>query len=184
MHAWAAAFLTNGPNGLQPAAKEAVRFISEQMRADAQHYQVQGVELSTTLLVAVVDDVPGQGQTRRAVVFGVGDSPAYLIRGGRFERLQGQRADEGPVTDTTTDALPDNVNSVFAASLELAPGQMLMLCTDGLGNVIQPVSNKHVRDQLLAWWQNVPTTLEFGWQVSFRAKSYGDDRTVICIWNP
>ena len=57
-----------------------------------------------------------------------------------------------------------------------------MVCTDGLSN---PMRNAAVSSQLAQWWGRgtVPGMPEFGWQLSFRAKSYGDDRTAVCAWS-
>lgn len=58
--------------------------------------------------------------------------------------------------------------------------EALVLCTDGLTG---PMRNAQVKEQLVQWWSGpVPTALEFGWQLGFQAKSYGDDRTAVCVW--
>jgi hypothetical protein len=59
---------------------------------------------------------------------------------------------------------------------------MLMVCSDGMSN---PMRNGDVRKQLAQWWSGdrVPGLLEFGWQVGYRAKTYGDDRTAVCVWS-
>ena len=59
---------------------------------------------------------------------------------------------------------------------------MLMVCSDGMSN---PMTNDDVREQLARWWggEQVPGLMEFGWQVGYRVKSYGDDRTAVCVWS-
>ena len=65
--------------------------------------------------------------------------------------------------------------------LTLNSSDMLIICTDGLSN---PMRNQDVRAQLAQWWEcdRIPGIAQFGWQLSFRAKSFGDDRTAICVW--
>ena len=58
---------------------------------------------------------------------------------------------------------------------------MLMLCSDGLSGPMD--NNESVRDQLADWWGGQPPSLpEFYWQMSFRAQTYGDDRSAVCVW--
>jgi serine/threonine protein phosphatase PrpC len=114
------------------------------------------------------------------VVFAVGDSSAFLLRDGKFAACFADQHDT-MITSTGTNALPTSVGRVAAVRGELRAGDMLMICTDGMSN---PMRNTQVTDQLAAWWApgRVPGLPEFGWQLSFRAKSYGDDRTAVCFW--
>ncbi|MFE3458130.1 protein phosphatase 2C domain-containing protein [Nocardiopsis aegyptia] len=137
-------------------------------------------ELSTTLTVALVSLTP-VGEPSRAVLFSVGDSPAYRLGEDGFEALT-EVDESGPVMDSTTDALPVNFEAAFETECELKPGQMLLLCTDGLSG---PMSGStDVSDRLAQWWggASVPGRLEFGCQMDFQAKSYDDDRTAVCLW--
>jgi serine/threonine protein phosphatase PrpC len=63
----------------------------------------------------------------------------------------------------------------------IGPGDMLLVCTDGMSN---PMRNENVRAQLAEWRGSgrVPSMREFGWQMSYRVKTYDDDRTAVCVW--
>ncbi|MEU0521672.1 protein phosphatase 2C domain-containing protein [Streptosporangium sp. NPDC006007] len=136
--------------------------------------------LSTTLVAALVELTP-VSRPRPFLVFGVGDSTAYLLRGGAFQRLLEEQPGAGPISDSGTNALPAHPDSVATAVGSLGDDDMLLVCTDGLVN---PMRTREVEEQLINWWTKgpVPGLPEFGWQLSFRAKSYGDDRTAVCVW--
>ena len=103
--------------------------------------------MGTTMTVALVGD--------RNVVFGhVGDSRAYLIRDGKLEqltedhslvaelvrsgKLSPEEADTHPQRSVITRALgtdPDVDPDTF--SIETAPGDVFMLCSDGLTSMVE-----------------------------------------------
>jgi serine/threonine protein phosphatase PrpC len=136
--------------------------------------------LSTTLVGALIETRPTDPGRRRCVIVSVGDSTAFLLRDGSFlPCLPNQH--EGDITSTRVDALPAASGLVATRIVQLRPTDMLMICTDGLSN---PMQNEEVRRKLAAWWASdrIPGLPEFGWQLSFRAQSFGDDRTAVCAW--
>ncbi len=137
-------------------------------------------ELSTTLVGAVIEASPVSPEERRCVVFGVGDSGAFLLRDATFHALFADQHD-AMITSTGTNALPTSVGRAVTYAGVLVPGDVLMICTDGL---ISPMRNGKVTGQLAEWWGsgNVPGLPQFAWQLSFRAKSFSDDRTAVCVW--
>lgn len=38
--------------------------------------------------------------------------------------------------------------------------------------------------QMATWWDGsrLPDLLEFGWQLGYRVRTFGDDRTAVCVW--
>jgi serine/threonine protein phosphatase PrpC len=162
----------------------AAEYFIENIADDLREWAVRGEfavdSLSTTFLAAVIDHNAETSRTR-ARIMRVGDSAAMLLHKGVwvpcFPEENGQM-----VSTSATHALPSGTGHVEVAVHDLEPGDMLLLCTDGLAKPM--TQSKQVGDQLSAWWSRPepPSLPEFFWQFSFRAKSYDDDRTAICVW--
>jgi serine/threonine protein phosphatase PrpC len=145
----------------------------------------QGVDpkaLSTTLAAAVIEASPAHEDERRYVILNVGDATAFVLRDGEFLACLADGHDAAaPIASTGTWALPASVGPVGTAAGTIGPRDMLMVCTDGMSN---PMLNRDVRDQLARWWggDTVPGLPEFGWQLSYRVRTFSDDRTAVCVW--
>jgi len=164
--------------GLRKRCAEVISHVTQRLELEAAHRQVPAQALSTTLVAALIGSIAGGGH-RRAVMFAVGDSPAYILRDGHFEQIFGAGAADD-LAGAATDALPSRTVEPIVMVAELGPGDVVVLGTDGLGN---PMVNEDVRTQLAKWWQGGPPSLPaFYWQMSFRAQSFGDDRTAACVW--
>lgn len=162
--------------------RDLVTGIAEEIAATATSMERDPKELSTTLVGALIEASPDSPDERRFVAFSVGDSGAFLLRGGAFHPLFADPHDSA-ITSTGTNALPTSVGQVLTSTGALATGDMLMLCTDGLSG---PMRNSKVTERLVEWWggqSTIPSLTEFGWQLGFRAKSYSDDRTAVCAWS-
>ncbi|MDT0326864.1 protein phosphatase 2C domain-containing protein [Nocardiopsis lambiniae] len=137
-------------------------------------------DLSTTLTVSLIHGISGSGPAWY-MTWGIGDSPVFLLRDGVWEPRPGASDGDPIIVDTRTDALPGRVSTVHMTDGTLAPGDVLVLCTDGLAG---PMAADAVADRLAEWWGSgrVPGRMEFAWQLDFQAKSYSDDRTAVCVW--
>ncbi|BBH69919.1 hypothetical protein ACTI_66040 [Actinoplanes sp. OR16] len=165
-------------SGLRKRCAEVTAHVSQRLEHEAAQRQVPARALSTTLVAALIGPDTGGGH-HRAVLLAVGDSPAFMLRDGQFEQIFGQSA-AGELAGAATEALPSRGAEPVVMVADLGPGDVLVLCTDGLGN---PMANSSVSDQLVKWWQGGPPSLPaFFWQMSFRAQSFGDDRTAVCVW--
>ncbi|MFF9063284.1 protein phosphatase 2C domain-containing protein [Streptomyces sp. NPDC014882] len=135
-------------------------------------------DYATTLHVLLV---PTDSRVRERVVFSVGDGGLFVLREGLWE--QGGPVDDGSLLDTRTEALPHSYRSVEAKLLRTEPGEVLLLGTDGITNPLTQRDPEFARRLAHAWGRpEAPSLSDFLWQAQTRAKSYDDDRTVICVW--
>jgi len=131
---------------------------------------------STTLTVAVVEVEPGvAGHAFRAAR--IGDSPAFLLADGTFDTLFGGPAAE--ICDPATDSLPAPAGPVERVAGVLAPGEALVLASDGIG---VPVQETEAGPYLAAAWAEPPGPVTYLHQLQFNLKSFDDDRTAVVIW--
>lgn len=154
--------------------------LSAQLSELAVRQKMEPVTLSTTLVAAFIEENPADPAERRFVILNVGDATAFVLRGGEFTECLTD-PHEGPVTESRTWTLPTGIGPVGTAAGFIGQRDMLMVCSDGMSN---PMRNGNVQEQLAQWWDGdrVPDLMEFGWQLSYRVKSYGDDRTAVCVW--
>ena len=155
--------------------------LAQQLSEMAVRQNMDPKTVSTTLATALIEESPTHPAGHRYVILNVGDATAYLLHDGQFINCLAD-PHEGDITDTKTWSLPTSVGDVGATVGILYPGDMLMVCSDGMSN---PMTNDDVREQLARRWggEQVPGLMEFGWQVGYRVKSYGDDRTAVCVWS-
>ena len=148
----------------------------------AMELQVNPQELSTTLAATLVETDPASQDERRYLILNVGDATGFLLRDGQFlPCLDDPHGEAEAITSTGTYALPTSPGQPGTAVGTMGPRDVLMVCTDGMSN---PMRNHEVCDQLAGWWggDRIPGLPEFGWQLSYRVKSFGDDRTAVCVW--
>ncbi|WP_151775058.1 protein phosphatase 2C domain-containing protein [Streptomyces abyssomicinicus] len=135
-------------------------------------------DYATTLHVLLV---PSDPALRQRALIGVGDGGLLILRDGRWYGGSGTGADEAMV-DTRTAALPASYGSAVTNIVTTAPGDVLVLGTDGIVNPIN--QEREVAERLAGYWGSgeVPALSDFLWQAQLRARTYDDDRTVICVW--
>ena len=162
---------TQGDAGWEPLVGQVARRMTEEINRAGGDPKTW----STTLTGALIDLT-----NRRVHSFRVGDSITYLLRDGMFQALWDGK-DRGEIAHNSTNALPAHYSGVQTAEEVLGENEVLVVCTDGLAD---PMANTDVQRTLLSHWTaaTVPGLLEFAWQVAFRAKSFSDDRTAVCVW--
>ncbi|MFF5183436.1 protein phosphatase 2C domain-containing protein [Streptomyces sp. NPDC000345] len=179
-----AALCARNENELHVLATKAVAGAAAQLRSDwaraSQHqprpYADQ--DYATTLHVLLI---PTDPRIRDRVVCSVGDGGLFVLREGHWEH--GDPDDGGELLDTRTEALPHAYRSVKATLLRTVPGEVLLLGTDGITNPLTQKDPEFGRRLADAWGgPEVPSLSDFLWQAQTRAKTYDDDRTVICVW--
>jgi serine/threonine protein phosphatase PrpC len=167
---------------VQRGCQRVIDEVAAGLRVLADSHGLGAKEVSTTLTAGLV--VPAKKRSEAAadaLVFRVGDSPGFLLRKSEWKSIASKSGDEEDVYSTGTDALPTRPETCQVETRRLLAGDMLMLCSDGLSGPMD--RNENVRDQLAEWWGGHPPSLpEFYWQMSFRAQTYGDDRSAVCVW--
>ncbi|WP_182908088.1 PP2C family serine/threonine-protein phosphatase [Microbispora sp. H13382] len=159
-------------------ARDFVDGVAGEIRNRAAERGLPPDELSTTFLAARVQEVP-EASLHRAVLVRVGDCMAWYLHRGVWTSCFGEEDADTGVATSATHALPHDIEHVEVGYADLYPGDLLLLCTDGLA---KPMRGPQVSSQLASWWSRPPSLPEFFWQMSFRAKTHDDDRTAVCIW--
>lgn len=175
-------FRVGGGSGLADLWKLVADQIGDQLNALAAQLSVDPRELSTTLAAAIIETSPASDEERRYAILNVGDATAFVLRDGEFlDCLVDPFREPEAITSTATWALPASIGQVGTANGIIGSRDMLMVCTDGMSN---PMRNRDVCDRLAGWWDGdqIPGMQEFGWQMSYRVRSFGDDRTAVCVW--
>lgn len=132
--------------------------------------------LATTLLVAAVTGSEVQAAA-------VGDSPAFVLVDGDFDRLVGvvERADG--LTGGGVRSLPRHPRPVDAGTRTLAGGGALVLCTDGLALPLGD-GRGEVGRTLTRELRRAPDVVDFPRLLDFSRATYDDDRTLVAVWSP
>ncbi|WP_103350730.1 protein phosphatase 2C domain-containing protein [Amycolatopsis sp. CA-128772] len=139
-------------------------------------------ELATTVLFAVADLRPADGG-HPVSVFAYGDSSAWVLRSGaRWEPLNRVKDEGAVVAGSATDALPYlPTQPPGVVRTQLAPGDVLVLLSDGLGDPLDDGTGP-VAEFLAEHWRCPPEPLAFAAHVDFARRSHDDDRTAVALW--
>jgi serine/threonine protein phosphatase PrpC len=132
---------------------------------------------ATTLVVAVV----GRGGDVRLAR--VGDSTAFFVEpdGSTWrEVFEPGEPDEGTV-DVTTAALPAVEPEIERASVSVAPGQVLVLASDGIGDPWRDGPTT-VAPAFAALVAAHPDPLDLAAVADFSRHGCHDDRTIMLLW--
>ena len=134
---------------------------------------------ATTLLVAII---PADGTGRRVRLARVGDSNAWTLDDHGWTPLLAPKVGGAPLASSTVRALPRLPDTLDVVELDIAPGQTMVLASDGVTDPFGTTFDGDVaRCLALAWHPELPAPLEFARQLSFRGQSWDDDRTAIAV---
>ncbi|WP_329018099.1 protein phosphatase 2C domain-containing protein [Streptomyces sp. NBC_01601] len=125
--------------------------------------------------------VPVQEAVRERLLLSVGDGGLRVCRGGAWTRGD-HESEPTPLLDPRTAALPGSYDTVETLLFSSSPADVLMLATDGVTGPLH--QEREFADKLAGHWGRgeIPAPSDFLWQAQLRAKSYDDDRTVVCLW--
>jgi serine/threonine protein phosphatase PrpC len=153
--------------------------------------------LATTLLVAAVrvadedepggaaairaEDEDGPGGAARVQLAAVGDSPALVLKEGAFDAIVGDPQDEDGLLGAGVASLPRAQGRPQTSSRSLEPGDVLLLCTDGLALPLAGGEND-VGRVLARELSRPPDVIDFARMLDFSRSTYDDDRTLVAVW--
>ncbi|MEV5313625.1 protein phosphatase 2C domain-containing protein [Streptomyces sp. NPDC052610] len=166
------------------AADPALRHVATLLAHQARERGEDPGAYSTTLRMLLV---PLDPAVRVRGFLAVGDGGTALLRDGRWylgitdPDPHGDGEGAG-VIDTRTAALPHSHRAQVQLIGPAQPGDVLVLCTDGLSTPL--AGDAGMRDFLARSWGSgpVPAPADFLWQFQYRVKSYDDDRTAVVLW--
>ena len=138
--------------------------------------------LATTLVCAVVE--PDGPEMLVAHIIGVGDSGAWILRGGEFFPIHGGKAaGEGGISSSAVLALPRRPTELQPFVVEIQCGDVLLLGTDGIGDPLgsgQGGVGTLLRDLLEG--PRPPSLIEFAHAMDFSRETFDDDRTLVAVF--
>lgn len=139
--------------------------------------------MSTTCDLLVVPTSRKDGSLRVWRVRISGDGSFYVLDPARGWGLldAGKDSASSTVDNSVADPLPLGGDSPDVESWELAPGQAIVLCTDGFGDVIAEGA-RPVGRYLFDAWQHPLDTTQLLFTSSFVNTNADDDRTAAIVW--
>jgi serine/threonine protein phosphatase PrpC len=145
--------------------------------------QEAGVEeavgsLATTLVVAAVTAEDGSARVQLAAA---GDSPGLMLRGDQFRVVMAEPEDGDGLLGGGVQALPRIPRGPVQSSCTLEPGEMLLLCTDGLAVPLGD-GRGEVGRVLARELARPPDPIDFARLLDFSRATYDDDRSLVAVW--
>ncbi len=161
------------------------RLLADRGTPNAESVPVRAVAelLASTVLYAVVDLVPVNG-VHEVQVLSVGDSSAWVLReGGRWEPQHAVKNDGAVLHSSSVHALPLlSGTEPVPVRTTVAPGEALVLMTDGIGDPLAGGTGEVGRFLTEVWSTPPASGLEFAAHVGFARRSFDDDRTAVAFW--
>ncbi|WP_240926215.1 protein phosphatase 2C domain-containing protein [Streptomyces sp. JB150] len=161
-------------------ANSALRRVATLLAHQAQERGDDPGAYATTLRILLA---PLDPTVRVRGFLAVGDGGTALLRDGRwYLGITDPDPDGDGMIDTRTAALPHSDRAQAQLLGPAQPGDVLVLCTDGLSTPL--AGDPGIREFLARAWGagSVPAPADFLWQVQYRVKSYDDDRTAVVLW--
>jgi len=135
--------------------------------------------MATALTYAVMEL---EGEERAVHLLTVGDTSGWILgRDGGWRPQQPVKNADVDIHSSAVSALPVLSATPRPVRTSVAPGEALVLMTDGIGDPLGNGSGA-VGRFLASSWAEPPADLEFAAQVGFARRSFDDDRTAVAIW--
>jgi hypothetical protein len=137
--------------------------------------------LATTLTVAVLPLGGSAPAPVPASVFHVGDSDAWLFQEGEFRNITSLGGPEETIHSSAVAGLPRIPSTTTALSVDLHPGDVLLLGSDGFGEPMGDGTGL-VPDLFRRYLEEVPPMLALAHALDFSRETFDDDRTLVAVW--
>ncbi|MFN8037817.1 MAG: protein phosphatase 2C domain-containing protein [Acidimicrobiales bacterium] len=139
--------------------------------------------MASTVALAVVATAPDPGDGHhRAVVVPIGDTSAWVLRGGTaWEPITAVKNEGEAVASSATVALPLLPAAIPVAAATFGPGDALLVMSDGVGDPLGDGTGEAAAT-LARWWADPPSRWAFASQVDFGRRSHSDDRSAVAVW--
>lgn len=143
---------------------------------------VASAAFATTLIVAVLEPVGDDAGRLTGQVVSVGDSGCWILSHGQFIALGEDKSTEDGLTSHATAALPASPESVRIRRVDLLPGDVFLVGSDGFGD---PLGNgkgavgELFRDVLTPV---PPSPIHLAHALDFRRERFDDDRTLVAVY--
>jgi serine/threonine protein phosphatase PrpC len=165
------------------AAPEIFSGVAAQMADAAASRNLGNSDICAALVTAVIPAGPVPGDaTREMWVAWVGDASVWTLRDGTWTFVAGdhKHASGGLESNAVAHALPSSPLNVATTSIRLAPGAVVALVTDGVGDVLATLgeANRYFARN----WAQPPSSTSFVNDVSYDAERFIDDRTAVAVW--
>ncbi|MEU6374107.1 protein phosphatase 2C domain-containing protein [Streptomyces sp. NPDC046909] len=176
----ATALRTGDQEAFGAVVNEAVRRVGTLLAHHAHERGDDPAAYATTLRALLA---PLDGTVRTRGFLAIGDGGTALLRADEWHLslTDADQSGDGMI-DTRTAALPHSQTAHARLLAPVLPGDVLVLCTDGLSTPL--TGDAGMRDFLRTAWGtgSVPGPADFLWQLQYRVKSYDDDRTAVVLW--
>jgi serine/threonine protein phosphatase PrpC len=136
--------------------------------------------MATTLLCAVVESRSDGGAVVHLVT--VGDSGAWLVTGDTMIRMLDVKETHDGVTSSAVAGLPRVPSEVQPLVVEMNPGDVLLLGTDGIGDALGDGEGEVGQLLRSLVGNSVPSLIEFAHYLDFSRETFDDDRTLVAVW--
>ena len=112
----------------------------------------------------------------------LGDASLWQLGDDRWRIVAGDRKQDeaGMASNAVAAALPHDPHAAQSQLLSLAPGDVVTMVTDGVGDGLAGLSS--LNGFLAKEWTRPPAIADFINHVGYDAEQFTDDRSAITVW--